>query len=307
MLGASSLQHSQGLGARLPKFMPNMTYCKEWASIEVNGSLPSDKFLTTYMVVLTLCALIFVATMRALHPKHVRQLLRDAGVAMHKVAKTAQEIDRKIFHLCGLLVPLIYQILLQCKYSKSFCVSICWTITGLGCLADLLRVSSPFVQRNWPMKGILRKGEIDHLCGGSYFALGCTISIHFFAPVIAMTSIIFLVLGDMSAALIGRSFGGTICSIKIGPEGKKSVEGSAAMFLICFVFGCTIFSQVHLREYAVFVAALTATLAELYEPGGINDNVSIPVLTSLALTFGFERTYSCEPARNPLLWFVNQS
>ena len=62
-----------------------------------------------------------------------------------------------------------------------------------------------------------------------YFSLGCTLAIQVFAPVIAMTSILFLVMGDMTAALIGRSFGQSVCSIKIGPGGKKSVEGSTAM------------------------------------------------------------------------------
>jgi len=55
--------------------------------------------------------------------------------------------------------------------------------------------------------------------------------------------------------------------------------------VICFVFGCTIFSQVHLREYPVFLASLIATLVELYEPFGINDNVAIPVLSAVALQF----------------------
>ena len=40
------------------------------------------------------------------------------------------------------------------------------------------------------------------------------------------------------------------------------------------VFGCTIFSPVHLREYAVVIGSLVATLTELYEPFGINDNVA---------------------------------
>merc|ERR1711920_339638 len=160
----------------------------------------------------------------------------------------------------------------------------------------------PIVQRNWPLKSILRDKEFSQLSGGSYFSLGCCLTVWIFPPVIAMTSIIFLVLGDMSAALIGRSFGRSLCTVAIGPGGKKSVEGSAAMFVTCFVFGCTIFSQVHLREYAVFFAALTATLAELYEPFGLNDNISIPVLSALALAFGFERTYSCDPSRNPLHW-----
>ena len=56
-------------------------------------------------------------------------------------------------------------------------------------------------------------------------------------------AIIFLVLGDMAAALIGVSFGGEVASLKLGREGKKSVEGSLAMFCVCVEInqcvGCT--------------------------------------------------------------------
>ena len=51
-----------------------------------------------------------------------------------------------------------------------------------------------------------------------------------------MASILFLVLGDMSAAIIGVSFGGdALGQLKLGRSGKKSLEGSLAMFLVCFV------------------------------------------------------------------------
>jgi dolichol kinase len=254
------------------------------------------------MVTLSSTALIVLIIIKAMRKQDMRALIQGAGVAVQRVAKTASEIDRKVFHLCGLLVPLIYQVLLQNGWSQRDCSKIVWVITTSGASTDMARINIPFVQRNWPLKGILRDREQDQLCGGTYFSLGCTLAIHFFAPVVAMTSIIFLVLGDMSAALIGRSFGKTLCQLGLGPEGKKSVEGSFAMFLVCMLFGCTIFSEVHLREYAVTLGALVATLTELYEPFGLNDNVTIPVLSSLALTFGFARTYSCDPTRNPLLW-----
>lgn len=282
----------------------NTTFCKEWATTEEVKLFPSAPFLTAYMAILTFFGLSACVAIHVLRPKGVRKLLRDAGVAIHKVANTAKELERKVFHLAGLLVPLIYQVLLHYRYSQRTCIRILWTITITGCTMDIARVHVPFVARNWPLKGILRNNELTQLCGGSYFSLGCTLSAHFFAPVVAMTSIIFLVLGDMSAALIGRSFGQSVCQMKIGPGGKKSVEGSMAMFCVCLVFGCTIFSQVHLREYSVFCAALVATMAELYEPFGINDNVTIPVLSSLALTFGFARTYSCDPHTSPLLWYL---
>ena len=74
------------------------------------------------------------------------------------------------------------------------------------------------------LKKILRKHEIGQLCGACYFSLGCTVSLTCFPPSVAMTSIVWLVLGDLSAALIGRSFGGDIVAVKLGREGKKSLE-----------------------------------------------------------------------------------
>lgn len=37
-----------------------------------------------------------------------------------------------------------------------------------------------------------------------------------------------------SAALVGVAFGGDTVVVKLGRQGKKSVEGSVAMFVVCF-------------------------------------------------------------------------
>jgi len=50
---------------------------------------------------------------------------------------------------------------------------------------------------------------------------------------------------------------------------------------------------VPLREYAVFIGALAATLTELYEPYGVNDNLTVPVIAGLLLTWGFLRIEGC--------------
>ena len=174
-------------------------------------------------------------------------------------------------------------------------------------------------------------------------------------PSVAMASILFLVLGDMCAAIIGVSFGGdAVPQLRLGREGKKSIEGSLAMFVVCFLVGTTMvresartsnhgaeaklpsaaaataapppprrrrfpcpatplaqsnhptppapldplrptsqFAHVHLREYPVFFGALVATLTELYEPFLINDNLTIPVFSSLAMQLAFRRIASC--------------
>jgi dolichol kinase len=139
----------------------------------------------------------------------------------------------------------------------------------------------------------MRDHERHQLSGTCYFSLGCTIAITLFPPAVATTSIIWLVLGDMSAALIGVSFGGDIVVVKMGRGGKKSMEGSVAMFVVCVAVGLVAFSGRYLHEYPVFLGALAATVVELYEPFQINDNLSIPVISSLALQWGLSRIERC--------------
>ena len=114
-------------------------------------------------------------------------------------------------------------------------------------------------------------------------------AIWLFPASVSTVSIIWLVLGDMCAALIGVSFGGETVSLKMGREGKKSVEGSLAMFCTCVVVGQIAFFGTNLSEYVVVVGALTATLVELYEPCGLNDNITIPLISCIALQWASSR------------------
>mmetsp|Transcript_4356 Transcript_4356/g.8714 ORF Transcript_4356/g.8714 Transcript_4356/m.8714 type:complete len:283 (-) Transcript_4356:55-903(-) len=273
-----------------------MKYCKEWA---VKSELPSDHFLIVYLVVLITASSVFAAAIKTdgcSHRRDVSKILQDAGLAVHKVAKTAWEIDRKLFKLTGLGVPMVHQLLLSSGISNSTCIGLIWTFTLSFTAFDFMRLHVPVVRRilDYVFKGVLRKDEQDRLSAASYFLLGCALAIHIFAPVVAMTSIIFLVMGVLCSTLITRAFGTSVVGKGSGAESRlKSLEGSAAMFTVCFALGCSIFHRAYLREYAVFWAALAATLVELWEPLGVSYNVGIPVITSMALTIGFERTLSC--------------
>jgi len=66
---------------------------------------------------------------------------------------------------------------------------------------------------------------------------------------------------------------------------------------------------VTLREYAVFFGALAATLTELYEPLLVNDNLTIPLFSSLAMQWAFHRIQMCS-SMSPMaatLQYVQQS
>jgi dolichol kinase len=165
-------------------------------------------------------------------------------------------------------------------------------VTAAVWIADLFRVYVPDGNEYFPfslLKNVMREKEKAQLSGTCFFTLGCTCAIAFFPPAIATTSILWLVIGDMSAALIGVSFGGDVCVVKMGREGKKSAEGSVAMLIACLMIGMFIYGDVYLSEYAVLLGAVVATVTELYEPFGLNDNLTIPLISSLALQLGLSR------------------
>mmetsp|Transcript_59802 Transcript_59802/g.129632 ORF Transcript_59802/g.129632 Transcript_59802/m.129632 type:complete len:287 (+) Transcript_59802:320-1180(+) len=260
---------------------------------------PSNLYLLQFLTTLSLASLAALVAFK--NTSRPGEMLKFCGVKMRKIARAVREIDRKVFHLCGLLVPLIHQLLLRHDFSSRFCVGLCVLITTVGWAADTARLNFDTVARHWPLASILREEEKTHRTGACFFSLGCTLCIALSPPSIAMASILFLVLGDMSAAIIGVSFGGETVSMKLGRGGKKSIEGSSAMFLVCFVIGCSVFASVRLREYPVFFGALTATLTELFEPLHLNDNLTIPLLSSMVMQWAFARISTCSSGSDPSL------
>lgn len=275
-----------------------MKYCKEW-EVKRELSEVSNDFLTVYMVVMVFGALTYAAAIWVMRGRELRKILQDAGVAVHKVTNVAWEIERKRFKLVGLGVPMVHQIMLNLGFSNNVFVAFAWTFTVSWVCADIMRIYKvPVLGQvwDWLFKDILRQNEQAELSQASYFLIGCCVAVHLFAPVVAMTSIIFLVFGSASSALMTRSFGKSVVNAgtDVGTGHRStSIEGSTAMFLVCFVFGCSIFHGTYLREYFVFWGALAATLFEYHQPFGISYNMSIPIVTSIVLTLGYERALSC--------------
>lgn len=258
-----------------------------------HGGQPTEPRLLAFVTILTVVGVSLATYVKCLTVKTMGSFIKEFGVKINRVKRTALEIERKTFHLTGLMVPLLYHILLnKFSWSQMDYAIFCWITTSIIWGADCFRAYMPNGNDFFPfscLKGLLRDKEKRKLSGTCYFSLGCTLAIALFPPAISTTSILWLVIGDMSAALIGVSFGGDICVVKMGREGKKSAEGSFAMFLSCFVTGLIIYEEIYLAEYAVFLGATAATITELYEPFGLNDNLTIPMISSFALQIGLRR------------------
>ena len=97
--------------------------------MKAKDDLPSEDHTALFLVYLSGAALVWGIYVKSIKSKLLRKHIADLGVSLSRVKRAASEIERKVFHLCGLLVPLIYQLLLQKGFSKNFCAGICWTVT----------------------------------------------------------------------------------------------------------------------------------------------------------------------------------
>ena len=105
-------------------------------------------------------------------------------------------------------------------------------------------------------------------------------------PYIAVAAILMWGVGDAAAAIVGIRFGKHKIKWRIA-DGKKTWEGTAAMFAFALVSGivgllCT--GEVTLAQSIIYpiIAAPFAALTELVSKGG-NDTVTVPVAVTLVM------------------------
>jgi glycerol-3-phosphate acyltransferase PlsY len=219
----------------------------------------------------------------------ISNALKSIGVAIRRIKRTLKELKRKTLHLSALIIPIGYHLLLTFVngFTQYYAIIIVTIGTVFWLTLDVARIYIPFINRNFPLQSLAREKERHNLSGVTYFGIGCWLAVVWFPPRIAITALLYMILGDMSAAIFGISFG----RIKIG---HKSLEGTFAMFTVCSLIGFNMFWDIHMREYPVIMAAVIASVVELLEPFGLNDNLTIPLLSCFALQFGFHRISTCE-------------
>ena len=66
---------------------------------------PTNRMLTIVIITLSIVGFVSLLVVRLISTATLRQTLEGFGVAVHKVTNSAKEIERKTFHVMGLLVP----------------------------------------------------------------------------------------------------------------------------------------------------------------------------------------------------------
>jgi dolichol kinase len=153
-------------------------------------------------------------------------------------------------------------------------------------LTFLVSPASPLKAVITKMSGLANVTIGGHSYGLVFYAISYTVLAFIFSsqPYILAAGIIPLAYGDAAASLVGQKFGRHTYNV----FGTKSIEGSVAMFFVCFAglsASFLFFSNfTTLSTYPFFLSALAvaalASLLEAITPKGL-DNLIVPLCSAV--------------------------
>ncbi|MCX7786015.1 MAG: hypothetical protein N2201_07355, partial [candidate division WOR-3 bacterium] len=175
--------------------------------------------------------------------------------------------------------------------SKLTLITLIGTVLAIFFFLDFSRIISRRVNQFF-LKDIgkvfkmFKEKESVRMSSMTLFLMSCFLCFLLFEQKIAFTAVTFLIFGDMSAVMLGLVYGKTKLF-------NKTLEGTLAHFMACFVFGYIIHIYLPISLLTIFVGSLTATFIEVL-PIAIDDNLSVPIISGAIMTIS-SRLYDFHP------------
>ena len=153
-------------------------------------------------------------------------------------------------------------------------------ISGGGLGLDLLRFRIQWLNQQFMrwLSPLLKTDEGRRLTGATYLVIGALFTFLLFGPEVAVPALLFLSLGDPTAAVVGRrmpgprifgkSPGGTVAFVALGLVTVGVLTGSGGVDY----------------HWGLLIGALVAGLVEL-APGYPDDNLTIPLIAGTSMHF----------------------
>jgi len=189
------------------------------------------------------------------------------------------EVFRKLIHLFSLSIPAVYYFI-----TKELALSILIPLTIFSLLIDYGRyyskTLSDIVDKIFGF--IMRKHEKDskkkNLNGATYVLISAVVVIFIFPKVFVVTAFAVLIIGDSTAALVGRRYGKTKLLM-------KSMQGTLAFFVSsCFVVLLSPKIEGSLTEYLIgIIAVAVGAIAENISGEWADDNFMIPITMCITM------------------------
>ena len=189
-------------------------------------------------------------------------------------------LARRLWHFCGVLfILLLYGLVPAEKASLTATVMLV-----IVAAIDICRLKIPSMNQTltWLFKPFMRESERHRLAGVTFMMIGVTIIIAFFPRPVVYLTLLCLATADPLASYFGVRYG------RDKLIGEKSLQGSIAAFVACFVLSVFYFYWMDImRERLIIVgllAGLTGAFSELVPVGPLDDNLVFPVLNATLLT-----------------------
>ena len=182
------------------------------------------------------------------------------------------ELLREIIHISSFLVALVSKYLLGIH----IVVPLIFAVTTLYIVSEFVRIQGakfPIVSTiTW--KAASKPELYEFATAPIFFAVGIMLSLVLFPDPSNYAAVVILTFGDGFATIFGKKFGKIVVPFNKG----KRLEGSVFGFLFAFL-GALIF----VSPAKALIGAIIGMLIEVL-PLPINDNLTIPLATGLALT-----------------------
>lgn len=189
-----------------------------------------------------------------------------------------REVARKAIHLGFIVLPLVllYPVL-PWPRGKGQLRMLFLALTVLAIGLDLLRIHESRVRRFFRefFSGLIREHEQWSLLGSTYLLLAALLAIEIFPLPIAAAALGFTVLGDASAAMVGKAWGRHRLF-------RKTLEGFAGCLAVCLLWAAFLATAGHLPWTVVIAGALVASLVELL-PIPLDDNLGMTLASAYAM------------------------
>ena len=183
------------------------------------------------------------------------------------------ELFRKAIHLFTSIFPILYTSSLGNKSSVLFLLVL---LTIFSISLEILRNRNKLLKLafNRSFSFMLREEEKNgQVTGATWLLISFIITISIFSKDIAFPAMIFLTVGDSSAAVIGKL-------LPVGQIGSKHISGSIAGLIASLI----VVSYLN-QNISILVLFLGATVAMFIEliPSRVNDNLTIPIISGFAM------------------------
>ncbi len=188
-----------------------------------------------------------------------------------------REIKRKTIHITGLSVPVGIVV-----FGKIYTAGMIALALGVALILEAGRL------RGRISLPATRDHEQEKVAGYIYYIFGSLVTVALFQPMIALTSMLMLSLGDAVSGLVGSVLMNSNVREQNVRWRFKPLPIVASMFLACMAIGYLSSSITRLPWEIYLFGALGATLADSMAlvvcNRGLDDNLTIPIFSGIMMS-----------------------